>query len=208
MDSKSFFSLISFILFLFLFGCFVEVSVAGDDIYLTTEDGIKLKATYFAPQTQNAPAVILIPDTRCDRMNFGTIPRKLNEIGYAVLAIDLRYKDLIAKTRSRKESIETIQKQDLAALVNYDLNSGLKFLESKIDVNSKKIVLIGSSLGSRVALISGVEYNLSALVLLSLSGELAFPNYRPIKQLVSEFGEKPILFMTAKKDWGGKGKGG
>jgi dienelactone hydrolase len=199
------------ILFLFLFlffsfAQFVGEGVAEETIYLTTEDGQKLKSSYFPPPMTNAPGVILLPDTRCDRMNFGSIPRKLNEAGFAVLALDLRYKDIIAKAGSRKKQISTIKKQDLMALVKYDTKSAINLLTSKKQVDPERIALIGTSLGSRVAIIAGVEYNLKALVLISLSGDLAFPDYKPIKQLLSDYGEKPILFMTAKKDWGGEGK--
>ena len=92
------------------------------------------------------------------------------------------------------------------ALVKYDTKSGINFLSSKKEVDPERIALIGTSLGSRVAIISGVEYDLKALVLISLSGEEAFPGHKSIKQLLSEYGEKPILFMTAKNDWGGNKK--
>ena len=195
-----------FFVLLFSFAQFIAEGVAQETVDISTDDGQKLKTTYFAPTTPNAPVVILLPDTRCDRRNFGSIPRKLNEAGFAVLALDLRYKDIIAKAGSRKEQISTIQKQDLMALVKYDTKSGINFLSSKKEVDPERIALIGTSLGSRVAIISGVEYDLKALVLISLSGEVAFPGYKPIKQLLSDYGEKPILFMTAKKDWGGNGK--
>jgi dienelactone hydrolase len=185
---------------------FVAEVEAEETVFITTDDGKKIKCTYFSPSMPNAPGVILLPDTRCDRMNFGSIPRKLNEAGFAVLAMDLRYKDIIAKARSRKAAIKTIQKQDLMALVKYDTKSGINFLSSKNEVDPERIALIGTSLGSRVAIISGVEYNLKALVLISLSGKEAFPGYKTIKQLLSDFGEKPILFMTAKNDWGGNKK--
>ena len=194
-----------FVLF-FFFVQFVAEGVAEETVDITTDDGVKLKSTYFAPETLNAPGVILLPDTRCDRKTFGSFPRKLNEAGFAVLALDLRYKDIIAKAGSRKEQISTILKQDLMALVKYDTKSGINFLSSKKEVDPERIALIGTSLGSRVAIISGVEYDLKALVLISLSGEVAFPDYKPIKLLLSDYGEKPILFMTAKKDWGGNGK--
>jgi len=179
---------------------------AEETVFIATDDGIKIKCTYFPPSMPNAPGVILLPDTRCDRMNFGSIPTKLNEVGFAVLAMDLRYKDIIAKEGSRKEQISTIQKQDLMPLVKYDTKSGINFLSSKKEVDPERIALIGTSLGSRVAIISGVEYDLKALVLISLSGEEAFPGHKSIKQLLSEYGEKPILFMTAKNDWGGNKK--
>jgi len=192
--------------FAFSFALFVVEGVAEETVNITTDDGQKLKSTYFAPSTPNAPGVILLPDTRCDRMNFGSIPRKLNEAGFAVLALDLRYKDIIAKAGSRKKQISTIQKQDLMALVKYDTKSAINLLTGKKQVDPERIALIGTSLGSRVAIIAGVEYDLKALVLISLSGEVAFPDYKPIKELLSDYGEKSILFMTAEKDWGGNGK--
>lgn len=185
---------------------FVIEGVAEETVLITTDDGQKLKSTYYSASTPNAPGIILLPDTRCNRMNFGSIPAKLNEAGFAVLSMDLRYKELIAKRKNREEQIRTIQKQDLKALVKYDTKSAIHLLANKNGVDPERIALIGTSLGSRVALISGINYDIKALVLISLSGEDALPGYKPIKQLLSDYGEKPILFMTAKKDWGGKGK--
>jgi esterase/lipase len=90
--------------------------------------------------------------------------------------------------------------------VKYDTKGGINFLSSKKEVDPERIALIGTSLGSRVAIISGVEYDLKALVLISLTGEEAFTGHKSIKQLLSDYGEKPILFMTATKDWGGNYK--
>jgi dienelactone hydrolase len=185
---------------------FVAKGAAEEAVTLTTADGKQLKCEYFQPPMPNAPGVILLPDTRCDGKSFASIPKKLNEAGFAVLAMDLRYKDLIAKIRNRKEQISTIQKQDLMALVTYDAKSGIDFLSSRKEIDPKRIALIGTSLGSRVAIIAGVDYDLKALVLISLSGDEAFPGHKSIKQLLSDYGEKPILFMTAKRDWGGNGK--
>lgn len=173
---------------------------------LITDDQKRLSAMYYPPTMPNAPGVILLPDTRCDGMKFGSIPEKLSEAGFAVLSMDLRYKDLIAKAGNRREQIKTIQKQDLRALVKYDTKTAIKFLASLKEVDPERIALIGTSLGSRVALISGIEYDSKALVLISLSGEIALPGYKPTKELLSDYGKKPILFMTATKDWGGNYK--
>jgi len=116
-------------------------------VSITTEDGKELKCTYFPPPQSNASGVILLPDTRCDRMNFGSIPTKLIEADFAVLAMDLRYKDLIAKAKNREEQIRTIQKQDLMPLVKYDTKTGINFLSSKKEVDAERIALIGTSLG-------------------------------------------------------------
>jgi dienelactone hydrolase len=205
---KKYSNIIFFLFFIFLFSLaqFVAEVVAKETVFITTDDGKKLKCTYFPPSIPNSPGIILLPDTRCNRMNFGSIPKKLNKAGFAILSMDLRYKNVIAKTRNRKEAISTIQKQDLMALVKYDTKSGINFLSSQKKVDPKRIALIGTSLGSRIAIISGVEYDIKGLVLISLSGEEAFPGHKSIKQLLSDYGEKPILFMTAVKDWGGNYK--
>jgi dienelactone hydrolase len=196
----------SFLLLYCSLAQFVIEGVAEETVLITTDDGQKLKSSYYPPAIPNTPGIILLPDTRCDRRNFGSIPTKLNEAGFAVLSMDLRYKELIAKGKNRKEQIRTIQKQDLKALVKYDTKSAVNFLANKKGVDPERIALIGTSLGSRVALISGIEYDVKALVLISLSGKDALPGYKPIKQLLSDYGEKPILFMTATKDWGGNYK--
>ena len=65
--------------------------------------------------------------------------------------------------------------------------------------------MLGTSYGSRVALHSGVKYNVKALVLVSLSGQEALPG-KAVQELLEEYGNKPILFMTSEKDWGGNYK--
>jgi len=92
------------------------------------------------------------------------------------------------------------------AKFRYDTKSGIDFLLAKKEVDPNCISLIGTILGSRVALISGIKYNSNALVLISLSGEDALPGYKPVKELLSDYGEKPILFISAEKYWGGNFK--
>ncbi|MBI4777160.1 MAG: hypothetical protein HY788_23760 [Deltaproteobacteria bacterium] len=81
----------------------------------------------------------------------------------------------------------------------------MDFLSHQEGVDPERIGLVGASLGSRVALISGVKYKIKALVLISLSGSEAIPGGKSIQQLLEEYGERPILFMTSEKDWGGNG---
>ena len=95
----------SFFILLCSVAPFVAEVEAEETVFITTDDGIKIKCTYFPPSMPNAPGVILLPDTRCDRMNFGSIPTKLNKAGFAVLAMDLRYKDIIAKAGSQKSKL-------------------------------------------------------------------------------------------------------
>ena len=187
---------------LILFG---TQSWSSESISIRTEDQRQISATYYSPPAPNAPGVVLIPDTRCDGSVFINFAPKLNQAGFAVLAIDLRYKELIARTRSREESIKLLQSQDTYAPVNYEIKSAIEFLGSQKEVSSDKIALLGTSYGSRVALHSGVKYKVKALVLISLSGQEALPG-KAVRELLEEYGNRPVLFMTTEKDWGGNYK--
>ena len=179
----------------------IENAISSESVKLMTEDRIRTSATYYKPPSPNAAGVILIPDTRCDRSAFGRFPKKLNDAGFAVLVLEFRYKDLIARERRIDEQIKLLLRQDVYAPVNYEIKSALDFLSQK-GLEANRIALLGTSYGSRVALHSGVKYKTKALVLVSLSGHEALPG-KAVKELLEEFGEKPILFMTSENDWGG-----
>jgi dienelactone hydrolase len=185
-----------------IFGCAIAQTTQSSQS-LITGDQVKLDFDYYPAQQPNSPTVILLPDSRCDRKNFGTFPAKLNKAGFNVMAMDLRYKDIIARSGNMSQQLQTIQKQKFEVLVDQDLKSALDFLSKQNNVDPKRICILGTSLGSRVALQSGVQYGLKALVLVSLSGEELFTTRKtPIKELLLEFGDKPILFMSSVKDWG------
>lgn len=56
-----------------------------------------------------------------------------------------------------------------------------------------------------MAIHAGVQYKAAALVLVSLSGEEALPG-KGVRQLLEEYGSKPVLLMTSDKDWGNNSK--
>lgn len=204
MDKKYLFLFLSILLSIKL--GYAATLVTKESVTIITDDQKNIAATYYPAPSPKAPGVILLPDTRCDRKYFGRFPSKLHEAGFSVLAIDFRYKDIIAKAKSREEAISLIKRQDLYKLVQYDIKSAIDFLSGKDGVNPGRIALIGTSLGTRVGLISGVHYKIKALVLISLSGQKALLDGKPIKQLLEEYGCRPILFMSADKDWGGNYK--
>jgi dienelactone hydrolase len=183
-------------------GC-ATTQTAQRSVALVTGDQIKLDFNYYPAHRPNSPTVILLPDTRCDRKLFGTFSAMLNEAGFGVISIDFRYKDLIARSGNMSNQIQTIQRQNLDVLVDQDVKSAIDFLSRQDGVDPKRICIIGASLGSRVALKSGVNYSPKALVLISLSGQEVFTaGSTSIQQLLSEYGDRPILFMTSAKDWG------
>ena len=75
-------------------GC-ATTQTAQRSVALATGDQIKLDFDYYPAHRPNSPAVILLPDTRCDRKLFGSFPAMLNEAGFGVMAIDFKYKRAI-----------------------------------------------------------------------------------------------------------------
>jgi pimeloyl-ACP methyl ester carboxylesterase len=74
-------------------------------------------------------------------------------------------------------------------------------------VDPSRIALIGESFGAREALVAAARYDkIKALVLVSLSGEEAIPGGKTVKALLQEYWERPVLFVTSEKDWGGNYK--
>lgn len=190
---------------LFMILLAVIVSLASyhpaDAESVTTSDNKSIDITYYPSAAEKAPAVILIPDTRCDRSAFRKLPSLLQKSGFAVVAMDLRYKSLIAGGRSREEQIRTLQSQDLYAPVTYDVKSVIDYVSQKKEVDPTRIALLGASFGSRVAIHGGVQYKTAALILVSLSGNEALPG-KAVQQLLEEYDGRPILLMTSEKDWG------
>ncbi len=201
--SKQKIFLIAMLFVIFFFGCTAIDAGAQVSQILVTGDNVKIDFDFYPAQQPNSPAVILLPDSRCDRKYFGSFPGKLNKAGFNVMTIDFRYKDIIAKAGNMQQQVQTIQKQNLNVLVDQDMKSVLDFLSTQNSVDPKRICILGTSLGSRIALKSGVLYKTKALILVSLSGEELFPTGKIlVKELLSEYGDKPILFMSFVKDWG------
>lgn len=88
-------------------------------------------------------------------------------------------------------------------MVTHDIKSAIEYLSQQKGIDPQRIGLVGTSLGARAGLVSGVKYKVKALVLVSLSGQEALPGGDQIKALLEEYGIKPVLFMTSEKDWGG-----
>jgi dienelactone hydrolase len=175
-----------------------------ETVTLVTDDNKKLECSYYPASAPNSPAVILLPDTRCDKWHFASFPRNLNERGFAVLAMDMRYKDLIARAGGMDQQIKTLQQQDLNVIADSDVKSALDFLSGRDNVDHERVGILGTSLGARIGLLAGTKYPaVRALVLVSLSGTEILPGGQPINALLEAYGSKPILFMSADKDWGG-----
>jgi dienelactone hydrolase len=171
-----------------------------EPLTLTTDDGQRLSATYYPALNPGTPAVILLPDARCDRSAFDKLPLHLHRAGFGVLSIDFRYKNLVGRAGSREEAIRLIGTQDLESVADYDAKSAIDFLTLHGGVDRSRIALVGTDLGANVALTSGVLYGAGALVLISLSENGTILRRGSVEGLLRQFAPRPALFMVSEKD--------
>jgi dienelactone hydrolase len=186
---------------------FVSLSfaqVARAESVITT-DNKSIDINYYPAGSQKAPVVILVPDTRCDRTVFRSLPKQLQKAGFSVVTTDLRYKTFLWQARNPQDAIRLLQTQDLYAPVKYDLKAVIDYVAQKKEIDLERMALVGTSFGSKVAIHGGIEYKPKALVLVSLSGEEALPG-KAVRQLLEEYSNGAVLFMTSEKDWGNNSK--
>ena len=87
---------------LFLLSGVAIAQTGKQTIVLKTSDNTEIEGIYYPIPTPNAPVVVLLPDTRCDKSIFSKFAAKLNEAGFAALAIDFRYKRMFRQLEAER----------------------------------------------------------------------------------------------------------
>ncbi len=125
-----------------------------EEISLRTRDDVPLKATYYPSKLgKEAVPVVMLHAARGVRGDFTALALRLQEVGHAVLAPDLRgHGDSATRSNQREFGL---RRTDLAAMVTQDLEAVKSFLVDRNndgELNIEKLCVIGLEMGSVVAL--------------------------------------------------------
>ena len=142
-------------------------AVEPEDVKLTTKDGVRLGATYYASNMgKKAVPVVMLHDYKESRAVYHALaqqlqnPTEANQDSHAILTVDLRgHGDSTSAQddfRGRSVEIEAdrLKTEDFRDMVTYDMEAVRKFLVTKNDageLNLNKLCLLGSGLGANVA---------------------------------------------------------
>jgi pimeloyl-ACP methyl ester carboxylesterase len=166
----------------------------GEDLTLSTPDGLRISATYYAVEAPNPPGVVLIHALGRDRTAWAPAVEPLVRAGIAAIAIDLRgHGDSTAGGEVRYGTFDTADwlaaRQDIGAAVNALAERG---------VREDDIGLVGASIGANLALRYAADHpGIPAVALLSPGLD-----YKGIttEEAMREYGRRPVLLMTGEDD--------
>lgn len=134
---------------------------------MTTKDGVKIEATYYESSAgKDATPVVLLADWKDSRSVYDQLAKRLQDPresdthkSFAVLAVDLRGHGDSTKQKIPGRGTQTIDaaklgRNDLAAMVRYDMEAVRSFLVDENDagkLNINRLSILGSGLGASVA---------------------------------------------------------
>lgn len=173
-------SVLSMIVLAFVFACLATPAVeafAADakeptNVTFRTKDGVELTATYYPSSSgKDATPVILLADWKDSRAVYAKLAQRLQDPkssgnrtdkkqeSFAVLSVDLRghgdsTKQMARGGASREIDAARLDRNDLAAMVQFDMEAVRSFLVDKNDageLNINRLSIIGAGLGASVA---------------------------------------------------------
>jgi dienelactone hydrolase len=156
-------------------------------IVVKAADGLKLAGTFFTPADSPPPwpGVILLHMIYGNQEEWGDLPQRLSDAGYAVFTIDLRGH---GKTGGE---MDWDQSRD-------DLQQVWRYMTGRGEVDPERIAIIGASMGANMALVAAAaQPGVRALGLLSPGLDY----YRvTTADALATYGQRPLLIVASDED--------
>jgi dienelactone hydrolase len=152
---------------------------------VTTADGVTLAGAFYPPASGPTPGVLLLHMLGRQKEDWIHFATRLQEAGYAVLALDLR---------GHGDSGGAV---DWAASSD-DVRRAWAMLAAQPEVDPARTAIVGASIGGNLALAAAVdEPQVQAVVLLSPG--LDYQGVRTEEAMVA-YGERPVLIVASEDD--------
>jgi pimeloyl-ACP methyl ester carboxylesterase len=140
----------------------------GKTVAISTDDGLDLAATFFAPRKDRAPAVLLIHDAGANRKQLDSIATRLQKQGFGVLSVDLRGH---GESKSSKLDWSKLTEEERPAAWQRsprDVEAAAQWLLGQKSIHSTNLSLLGLGSGCDLATRHAVaDENVKSLLLLN-----------------------------------------
>jgi dienelactone hydrolase len=173
-------------------------TITSAKVTIDSADGVKIVGTYLTAPKPNSPAVLLLHQWQSDRHSYDDFANQMHDKGFAVLSIDGR--GFGESTRKADGSTISAGRSDadVKAMLG-DVDAAFNYLAKQQNVDAAKIVIIGASYGSSLAIIYAADHpNVGSVALLSPG--LDYFGNMPTEPAVKNYGERPLLFIAADDD--------
>ena len=141
----------------------------SETVRFDSEDGVHLVGTYYPPSgATTAPPAILLPMYRSERKAYEPLVGPLHDAGFAVLAIDMRGHGDSVKPASMQLAARVVSRDaSLFAAMYKDVQAAVKWIGSRPHVDTRRLVLVGASVGCSVAFDYASRDHVTAMVCMS-----------------------------------------
>jgi len=165
-------------------------------------DGVQIVADYYPPKTSeehSAPVVILLHQYPSTRGSWAPLVPPFHEAGYAVLAPDLRgHGESIEPKSMNLEEGRKGQSPKHYRAAYQDVLGAYDWLRGRKEADLSRFALIGSSIGSSIALdYAARDKSVDVVVCLSPG-----PNYFGVdsRRDLASYGKRPVLLISPRNE--------
>nr|WP_320132777.1 alpha/beta fold hydrolase [uncultured Holophaga sp.] len=176
------------------------------EVSLRTPDGFLLKGTLTLPKGQGRHAAVLLAHQfRADRQGWTPLAERLQKMGIATLALDLRGHGESTECKGQSLSVgedfvDSAQRVGFS-MIPRDLEQAAAWLRHQPGIDARRLGVVGSSVGALSALLAAPKIHPVALAVLSPAGNPAFgPDAATLMAGAARHSRSAILVLAAEGD--------
>lgn len=129
-----------------------SATALGRAVEIPTRDGVAISASFAPAGGGRAPAVVLLHQLGSDREDFAGFAPGLHRRGIATLAIDLRSMGRsLSRFPSKERYVPPRDETRLLRLMQRDVEAAVRFLQSRREVDPRRIAIVGLGGGGSLA---------------------------------------------------------
>ena len=137
-----------------------------EEITFVTEDGVKISGNYFKPKKDHSPVFLLLHMMPSTKESWTEFAARLQEKGFAALAIDLRGHGKSTDKNGVKLNYKEFKDQEHRESIK-DIAAAKEFLKGK-GADISRMAIAGASIGANLALWqASIDKDVLFLILLS-----------------------------------------
>ncbi|GBF23590.1 putative hydrolase alpha/beta fold family, partial [Candidatus Gastranaerophilus sp. (ex Termes propinquus)] len=171
-----------------------------EEIETETKEGFVLKGTLYLAFTPNKPLVVMLHSFAMKSSDWGDLPKKVRDLGYNVLTLDLKgHGKSVYNTSLKYQSYLYFKPQDWRKIPLEALEVIDDIRQNYPRIDCTKISFIGADLGANAAVLTGVRLKNPPEKLVLISPYVNFKSlYIPV--VISSYTKSSMMVIVSDAD--------